>query len=132
MAVTAGTRSFWSTLLSVLLKCIAALRFAPAARTAAAAPATTLPAPATVPATAAAAPAAGTFGTRAVPEPRLPYLPCLPQQARRRSRTLPPTMKQRICAEAHGSSPSVRSLSGDGLLADGRYDGSVTIAAPPA
>lgn len=130
MAVTAGTRSFWSTLLSVLLKCIAALRFAPAARTTAAAPATTVPAPA-APFTAPAA-GIGTFGTRAVPEPRLPYLPCLPQQSRRRSRTLPPTMKQRICAEAHGSSPSVRSLSGDGLLDDGRYTGSVTIGAPPA
>ncbi|WP_338897184.1 DUF6344 domain-containing protein [Streptomyces sp. TG1A-60] len=37
--------------------------------------------------------------------------PALPLPARSQDRALPPTMKQRIRAEAHGSSPSCRHLA---------------------
>ncbi|BBC34711.1 hypothetical protein SGFS_060050 [Streptomyces graminofaciens] len=37
-------------------------------------------------------------------------LPAAPPRARSHDRALPPTMKQRIRAEAHGSSPSCRKL----------------------
>nr|ABK96922.1 putative Gra-orf36-like protein [Streptomyces clavuligerus] len=56
--------------------------------------------------------------------------PLIPAQSRRwspgaRARSLPPTIKQRIRAEAHNSSPSVRKLPAlDAIPADA---GSVTI-----
>ncbi|WP_433890811.1 DUF6344 domain-containing protein [Streptomyces sp. CA-111067] len=97
MAVT-GITSFWSAFVSVLLKCVAALGFATPARTKVQPVA---PAPAAAPAV-AATPTAPRTGT------------LLPAPRRERERSLPPTMKQRIRAEAHGASPSARSvLSGD-------------------
>jgi hypothetical protein len=149
MAVAADVRTFWSALLSVLLKCIAALGFGTRARTTAAALPQTAPA-GIVPATAAgveevsargrdvsrakrprrakAAPAdragrrpgAGS-GVCRVPAPRS-YEP----QRHDRKRTLPPTMKQRIGAEAHGSSPSSRSLRIDDVLGED-FDGAMAV-----
>jgi hypothetical protein len=159
----ADIRTFWGALLSVLLKCLAALGFAPAARSAArpqtpVAPA--VPAAPTAVAVAAApadargsahkeasaeAPAGGALpaldgGTETAAQPAPPrrrrsdaHVPA-PRAAtesrlnrRNRGRTLPPTMKQRISAEAHGATPSARSLpaeldpyglNGLGALAD--------------
>lgn len=48
-----------------------------------------------------AAPPAPSYGSAFVPSPR----------SSRRDRSLPPTMKQRISAEAHGASPSARSVA---------------------
>jgi hypothetical protein len=63
----------------------------------------------------ARAPIGGTPPTaavrHAVPAPRAPH-PLVPA----RDRSLPPTMKQRIRAEAHGSSPTARTLSGAAAL----------------
>jgi hypothetical protein len=152
MAVATDVKTFWSALLSVLLKCIAALGFArqaPAAVTVLpqAVPAGTLPAAAARtesgggraggsrnrrPKRAKAAQpdrdtrrtatGSGTGACR-VPAPR----GCEPQVGGRdRKRTLPPTMKQRISAEAHGSSPSARSLRVDDVL-DAEFAGAVTV-----
>jgi hypothetical protein len=101
MAAAVEVRTFWSALLSVLLKCIAALGFTTPASRAAVGPVET------------AAPAAGRTATAetGVPAPRIPApRGCEPASRRERDRTLPPTMKQRIRAEAHGSSPSARSI----------------------
>ena len=126
--MAADMRTFWGALVSVLLKCIAALGFATADRAparsqatvadrvqaivgASAATADTAPAPTGPP----AQPNTRRADVR-IPAPRA----CEPlPQRRERERTLPPTMKQRICAEAHGSSPSARSLPAGADPADG-------------
>jgi hypothetical protein len=129
MAVAVDVKSFWGALLSVLLKCIAALGFTTPARTTTGAvagaevlPAGTAGAGAGVPQRRAAGGRAGggsgarTATRRAtVPAPR-GYDPHQRRLDLGRKRTLPPTMKQRIGAEAHGSSPSARSLRIDDLL----------------
>lgn len=152
---TADVRTFWSAFVSVLLKCIAALGFATPARTktpavvagTAAAPATTtatglVTAPASDGTAAAGTPAADTNHpgrrtngrTPAIPAPRCAY--AYPPRRTRRGRTLPPTMKQRIHAEAHGASPSARKVlaadafdSYDAADAAG-FTGSTVIPAP--
>ncbi|MFJ4406864.1 DUF6344 domain-containing protein [Streptomyces sp. NPDC088910] len=118
MNVFKNVTAFWSAFVGVLLKLVAGLGFATPARTArvhtaadqaAAVPAATVPA-ATVPAAAVAA----ANGTGATPTPtRTPSCAALLPAPRPSSRSLPPTMKQRIRAEAHGSSPSARSISPD-------------------
>jgi hypothetical protein len=129
MAAVTEVRTFWSALLSVLLKCIAALGFAAPARTAAA---RTEVADAAATRTEAAAAvrtsvvAANPPGAARVPAPRA-YEPL----RRDRDRTLPPTMKQRINAEAHGSSPSARSLPSGDLLGDD-FAGAVAVPASVA
>ncbi len=60
-----------------------------------------------VPAAVPLAPAAPEAGRIFVPAPRR-YVALPPAPPRKRS--LPPTIKQRISAEAHGSSPSVRRV----------------------
>ncbi|MEC3995596.1 DUF6344 domain-containing protein [Actinacidiphila sp. DG2A-62] len=129
MAVAVDVKSFWGALLSVLLKCIAALGFTTPARTttgtvagAEVLPAGTAGTGADVPQRRAAGGRAGggagvrTAARRAtVPAPR-GYDPHQRRLDLGRKRTLPPTMKQRIGAEAHGSSPSARSLRIDDLL----------------
>ncbi|SEG45103.1 hypothetical protein SAMN05216223_105247 [Actinacidiphila yanglinensis] len=130
--MAADIKTFWGALLSVLLKCIAALGFAPADRAAArhqavatGAGATTTVEPAAQVAVASGAEAAATR-VSSVPAPvgppaqpsrrgagaRIPAPRAAESRLVRRSRgrTLPPTMKQRIGAEAHGTSPSARSL----------------------
>lgn len=160
MAAVTEVRTFWAALLSVLLKCVAALGFAPArnrvtAVTTSAAP-TALGAGRAVGAaqvTGAAGPhgAPGGLarsgdsprtggGEQAAPGDRrsrfgLSWVPAqrgaqAPRLARREhKRSLPPTMRQRIAAEAHGSTPSGRSLRLDDALGED-YTGAVTIPAP--
>ncbi|MFJ5607902.1 DUF6344 domain-containing protein [Streptomyces sp. NPDC093221] len=113
MNVFKNVTAFWSAFVGVLLKLVAGLGFATPARTArvhtAADQAAAVPA-ATVPAAAVAA----ANGTRAKPTPtRTPSCAALLPAPRPSSRSLPPTMKQRIRAEAHGSSPSARSIAPD-------------------
>ncbi|MEU6851802.1 DUF6344 domain-containing protein [Actinacidiphila alni] len=115
MNVIKNVTAFWSAFVSVLLKCVAGLGFATPARTARATAQVPAAAPAATP---AAAPVRGTVSGTAAPAEPIPtrtpgcaaYLPA----PRPGGRTLPPTMKQRIRAEAHGSSPSARSI-GAGL-----------------
>lgn len=143
MAATATLRTFWGALLSVLLKCVAALGFTTAAaRTQAVAthPAQT-PASAEAGVATAAVPAArgagssggspasgGQEGARVpVPAPRL-YEPL----RRDRDRLLPPTMRQRITAEAHGATPAGRSLPAGTFVTDDGYGGLMTVPAPDA
>jgi hypothetical protein len=144
MAATAEVRTFWSALLSVLLKCIAALGFAtPSVRAAAR---TQVPVADRM--NAAAVTAAGTRRVatgHGLPGPRGEAVPRIPaprgcepvRRDRDRDRTLPPTMKQRIRAEAHGSSPSARSIrAGEleditaGLALAGAAAGAATAADP--
>ena len=130
--MAADIRTFWGALVSVLLKCIAGLGFATADRAPARSQATVadrvqtvVGAPAATADTAPAptGPPARPNTRRAdvrIPAPR----GCEPLPRRReRERTLPPTMKQRICAEAHGSSPSARSIPADAGPADGLAPG---------
>lgn len=99
MNVFKNVTAFWSAFVSVLLKCVAGLGFATPARTA------------QVPAAQAVAPATAPAGTAAAPlQLRTPACGALLPAPRPGGRTLPPTMKQRIRAEAHGSSPSARSI----------------------
>jgi hypothetical protein len=83
----------WTVFITALVKCLAVLGFK-ATTEAAVATATTTTAPVT-----ASIPALGSLTA------------LLPRQ-RSGDRSVPPTMKQRIRAEAHGASPSSRSLSG--------------------
>jgi hypothetical protein len=128
MAALTDVRTFWGTLLSVLLKCIAALGFtAPAARAARRSRTAGAALPVAAEHTAlVAATGPGTApdgaGTGRIPAPR-GY-----EAVAVRGRTLPPTMKQRIGAEAHGSSPSARTLRTSDVLADD-FTGTMTIAA---
>jgi len=143
MAAVANVRTFWGALLSVLLKCIAALGFTTAAtrsQTAAARPADITGAECgAVAATGAAVPPARESGSSGgspsggereayrVPAPRA----CEPLLCER-ARTLPPTMKQRISAEAHGSTPRARTLPAGTLVVDDGYGGLMTVPAQPA
>lgn len=90
----------WTVFITALVKCLAILGFkaTPQAATATVAPAPA-PAPAAAPVTSAAS---------------VPSLTALLPRQRPGDLSVPPTMKQRIRAEAHGSSPSSRSriLSG--------------------
>jgi Family of unknown function (DUF6344) len=134
--MTADIKTFWGALVSVLLKCIAALGFATANQTANQT-AVRAQAPAAL-RTKALVGAAATEAGGAAPAPAGPLTPPSTRRAdlsvpapragepqprrRERDRTLPPTMKQRIRAEAHGSSPSARSLRPGTDLADGGTD----------
>ncbi|HEY5837268.1 DUF6344 domain-containing protein [Streptomyces sp.] len=131
---TADVRTFWSAFVRVLLVCVAALGCATRSRTRVTATVGTAgtgtPTQAATPtATSADSNVSGTttvYGTtssgtvaaarsplhreaaRTVPGRRCAYT--LPPRRARRGRTLPPTMKQRIRAEAHGASPAARSV----------------------
>jgi hypothetical protein len=87
----AKVTTFWNACIAVLVKCVAALGVTVSSKAA-------IPAPAL--ATEATEPARDLLAT--IPSPRS-FEPL-------RDRSLPPTMKQRIRAEAHGSSPATRSL----------------------
>jgi hypothetical protein len=96
----ANVKRFWSAFIAALLKCVAALGFAVPSRT---------------PFPAAPRVEAPCEGVRAFPPMALPSSrPVEPV----RDRSLPPTMKQRIHAEAHGASPRARDMPGD--IADAR------------
>ncbi|MFF3316841.1 DUF6344 domain-containing protein [Streptomyces sp. NPDC003035] len=97
---TAKVKQFWTAFISVLFALLASVGLASTA-TAAKAPAVQQP----------EEPASATTGARttaAVPAQRAAY-----QWPAARDRALPPTIKQRIRAEAHNSSPSVRHLRAD-------------------
>ncbi len=110
----ARVTTLWTLVRTALLRVLAVLGLTR--------PGTTRPAGAAPPAPAGPAASAA----RVLPAPRaaLPALPArlVPAQARASiagplERSLPPTIKQRIHAEAHGSSPSVRRVCvtlGDG------------------
>ncbi|MEU6877549.1 DUF6344 domain-containing protein [Streptomyces sp. NPDC046712] len=98
---TAKVKQFWTAFISVFFALLASVGLASTA-TAAQAPAVQQP---EEPASTA------TTGARtlaAVPAQRTAY-----QWPAVRDRALPPTIKQRIRAEAHNSSPSVRHLRAD-------------------
>ncbi|WP_327289975.1 DUF6344 domain-containing protein [Streptomyces sp. NBC_01198] len=112
-ATTSRVTAFWGAFLNVLIKCIAALGFATPARMKAATSrqaAGTATVPAQAVATRAIAAAAPVGGSAAPPMPAGRVLLPAPRSSER-GRSLPPTMKQRIRAEAHGSSPSSRSIA---------------------
>jgi hypothetical protein len=90
----AKVTTFWNAFIAVLVKCVAALGV-------------TVTSKATTPATprSVATEATGRNLLATIPSPRS-FEPL-------RDRSLPPTMKQRIRAERHGSSPATRSLPGD-------------------
>ncbi|WP_031071964.1 DUF6344 domain-containing protein, partial [Streptomyces sp. NRRL S-118] len=89
MAAVEVTR-VWTAFLSLLTALLAALGFRHGTTTATAVPAARPEQP-------------------AAPAPAPAPVP-VPRKASVRDRSLPPTIKQRIRAEAHGSSPSVRHL----------------------
>ncbi|MFD7321269.1 DUF6344 domain-containing protein [Streptomyces sp. NPDC059875] len=98
---TAKVKQFWTAFISVLFALLASVGLASTA-TAAQAPAVQQPEePASAATAGARTPAA------AVPAQRRAH------QWPARDRSLPPTIKQRIGAEAHNSSPSVRHLPAD-------------------
>ncbi|MEU2233208.1 DUF6344 domain-containing protein [Streptomyces vietnamensis] len=100
---TARVKQFWTAFISVLFALLASVGLA---NTAAAAgqPAVQQPEEPAAPA-AATAPVAGERALVSVPAQRAHRWPLVGD------RSLPPTIKQRIAAEAHGSSPSARQRS---------------------
>ncbi|MGW6534225.1 DUF6344 domain-containing protein [Streptomyces sp. NPDC055051] len=97
---TAKVKQFWTAFISVLFALLASVGLAAPAAAQGQAPVTQPEEPA-----APAAPAAAAQRAAAVVAPRQaePWAPV-------RQGSLPPTIKQRIGAEAHGSSPAVRQL----------------------
>lgn len=140
-ATTPRVTAFWGAFLNVLLRCIAALGFATPARMKAAADATA--GPVSVPAPVGSATENGAGRASGAPSAAPPnpagqifsppaslgrasaspipvgqvFLPA--PRPYERGHSLPPTMKQRIRAEAHGTSPSARSVA---VPADGFSD----------
>ncbi|MER7954253.1 DUF6344 domain-containing protein [Streptomyces sp. NPDC096030] len=100
---TAKVKQFWTAFISVLFALLASVGLASTAAAAAQAPAVQQP---EEPGTAGSA--TGGRTTVAVPAQRSAY-----QWPTVRERSLPPTIKQRIRAEAHNASPSVRHLRAD-------------------
>lgn len=129
-ANTPRVTAFWGAFLNVLIKCIAALGFATPARMKAAASGPAAGS-ATVPAQAVASPsrrAAAPMERYAPPPPNRRVLLPAPRPSER-GHSLPPTMKQRISAEAHGASPSSRGIA---FPVDGLGDSAAVAAAAVA
>ncbi|WP_030206716.1 DUF6344 domain-containing protein [Streptomyces bikiniensis] len=102
---TAKVKQFWAAFLSVLFALLASVGLAGTA-TAAQRPAVQQPEEPAAPAAAAAtASTAGERASASVPAQRAHRWPLVGD------RSLPPTIKQRIAAEAHGSSPTARQRS---------------------
>ncbi|WP_030761293.1 DUF6344 domain-containing protein [Streptomyces griseus] len=96
---TAKVKQFWTAFISVLFALLASVGLATPAAARGQAPVTQPEEPA---ATTAAAPVAAERAATVVAQRRAePWYPAA-------QGSLPPTIKQRIGAEAHGSSPSVR------------------------
>ncbi|WUH92243.1 DUF6344 domain-containing protein [Streptomyces sp. NBC_00433] len=132
-ATTPRATAFWGAFLNVLIKCIAALGFATPARMKGAASGhavghATVPAQAVAaPVIAAAAPRGGnTARGHAAPAHCADRVMVPAPRSSGRGRSLPPTMKQRIRAEAHGTSPSSRSIA---VPVDGLGDAAAAAAA---
>ncbi|MFG1805347.1 DUF6344 domain-containing protein [Streptomyces sp. NPDC049040] len=112
-ATTPRVTAFWGAFLNVLVRCIAALGFATPARLRAATSGRTA-CSATVPAQGGATTsqrAAAPVGGYAPPPPPAGRVMLPAPRSSERGRSLPPTMKQRIRAEAHGTSPSDRCVA---------------------
>ncbi|MFC8268121.1 DUF6344 domain-containing protein [Streptomyces cinereoruber] len=104
---TAKVKQFWAAFISVLFALLASVGLAGTAA-AAQQPAVQQPEEPAAPAVPAAATASTAVGERAsvsVPAQRAHRWPLAGD------RSLPPTIKQRIAAEAHGSSPTARQRS---------------------
>ncbi|WP_050514580.1 DUF6344 domain-containing protein [Streptomyces rimosus] len=142
MAATKVTR-LWAAFVVVVVKMLAALGFrTPATATSATTGAVAVPAPAPAPAAVAEAgdgwadppvddyagePAGAPGGV--CEEGGVPWdVPVFALPRMRYGRILPPTMKQRIRAEAHGAAPSSRSVPVE--LSDAPY--TRPVGAPPA
>ncbi|MFJ4871196.1 DUF6344 domain-containing protein [Streptomyces sp. NPDC088757] len=102
---TAKVKQFWAAFISVLFALLASVGLAGTAA-AAQQPAVRQPEEPVAPAaTTAAATVAGERASASVPAQRAHRWPSAGD------RSLPPTIKQRIAAEAHGSSPTARRRS---------------------
>ncbi|MGW2302370.1 DUF6344 domain-containing protein [Streptomyces sp. NPDC001809] len=105
---TAKVKQFWTAFISVLFALLASVGLA---GTAAAAQqhGVQQPEEPVGPAAGASAAAEKRAALASVPAPRAHRLPLVGD------RSLPPTIKQRIAAEAHGSSPATRNRSAAGV-----------------
>ncbi|MGA5868158.1 DUF6344 domain-containing protein [Streptomyces cinereoruber] len=101
---TAKVKQFWAAFISVLFALLASVGLAGTA-TAAQQPAVQQPEEPAAPAAANASTAVGERASASVPAQRAHRWPLAGD------RSLPPTIKQRIAAEAHGSSPTARQRS---------------------
>jgi hypothetical protein len=88
--VIANVTTFWNALITVFLRCLAALGITVPSKVPSRAPVTAAPRPKDA-------------GPGLAEAPSIPRM-CEPLP----DRLLPPTMKQRIRAESHGASPTVR------------------------
>ncbi|MFF9069279.1 DUF6344 domain-containing protein [Streptomyces sp. NPDC014891] len=104
---TAKVKQFWTAFISVLFALLASVGLASTAA-AAQQPAVQQPEEPAGPAAGAAA-AEKRAALASVPAQRAHRLPLVGD------RSLPPTIKQRIAAEAHGSSPATRNRSAAGV-----------------
>ncbi|WP_411070793.1 DUF6344 domain-containing protein [Streptomyces sp. cmx-4-25] len=102
---TAKVKQFWAAFISVLFALLASVGLAGTAA-AAQQPAVQQPEEPAAPAATAAAAVAGERASASVPAQRAHRWPLAAGD-----RSLPPTIKQRIAAEAHGSSPAARRRS---------------------
>ncbi|MFE6455974.1 DUF6344 domain-containing protein [Streptomyces cinereoruber] len=101
---TAKVKQFWAAFISVLFALLASVGLAGTAA-AAQQPAVQQPEEPAAPAAANASAAVGERASASVPAQRAHRWPLAGD------RSLPPTIKQRIAAEAHGSSPTARQRS---------------------
>ncbi|MFE5730150.1 DUF6344 domain-containing protein [Streptomyces sp. NPDC056528] len=102
---TAKVKQFWAAFISVLFALLASVGLAGTAA-AAQQPAVRQPEEPAAPAATTAAAVAGERASASVPAQRAHRWPLAAGD-----RSLPPTIKQRIAAEAHGSSPAARRRS---------------------
>ncbi|MFC7963449.1 DUF6344 domain-containing protein [Streptomyces cinereoruber] len=101
---TAKVKQFWAAFISVLFALLASVGLAGTAA-AAQQPAVQQPEEPAAPAAATSSTAVGERASVSVPAQRAHRWPLAGD------RSLPPTIKQRIAAEAHGSSPTARQRS---------------------
>ncbi|MFC7921941.1 DUF6344 domain-containing protein [Streptomyces cinereoruber] len=101
---TAKVKQFWAAFISVLFALLASVGLAGTAA-AAQQPAVQQPEEPAAPAAATSSTAVGEHASVSVPAQRAHRWPLAGD------RSLPPTIKQRIAAEAHGSSPTARQRS---------------------
>ncbi|KQX49489.1 MULTISPECIES: DUF6344 domain-containing protein [unclassified Streptomyces] len=119
---TAKVKQFWTAFISVLFALLASVGLA---GTAAAAQQPAVQQPEEPAAGPAATPAAaGERATASVPAQRAHRLPPAGD------RSLPPTIKQRIAAEAHGSSPASRNRSTAGVPVAADHDEPAALTEP--
>ncbi|MYS05867.1 hypothetical protein GTW71_05305 [Streptomyces sp. SID6041] len=117
---TAKVKQFWTAFIAVLFALLASVGLAGTA--AAAQPhGVQQPEEPAGPAAGASAAAEKRAALASVPAPRAHRLPLVGD------RSLPPTIKQRIAAEAHGSSPATRNRSAAGVTSTTEGDEPATL-----